>query len=193
MPVPKPSLPRPRGRWVASLALLIAAAVVVVVVVSNSSPSRAGTGAGTTATGAATIQRRNLVATDTESGTLSYANTQTVYNRLSGTITWVPQVGRVVRAGQTLFDVDNKPVLLMNGSTPAYRELSATDVSGPDVYELNKNLVDLGYNPDGIVIDDKWQYATTAGIDRLQYDLGETETGKLTLGQVVFLPGPQMI
>jgi hypothetical protein len=81
----------------------------------------------------------------------------------------------------------------MNGSTPAYRNLSATDLTGPDVYELNKNLVDLGYDPDGIIVDDTWQTATTAGIDALQYHLGETETGSLTLGQVVFLPGQQMI
>jgi hypothetical protein len=189
----KPRLPRHRGRWVASLALLAVAAVVVVIVVSNNKPSTGGSVAGTTATGAATVQRRNLVATDTESGTLSYAGSQTVYNRLSGTITWVPAVGRVIHAGQTLFDVDNKPVMLMDGATPAYRELSSTDVSGPDVYELNKNLVDLGYDPDGIVVDDEWQDATTAGIDELQYRLGATETGSLTLGQVVFLPGPQMV
>ncbi len=193
MTMPKPKFPRPRGRWVAVLALLAAAAVVVVIVVSNNKPANSGSGAGTTATGAATVQRRNLIATDTESGTLSYANSQTVYNRLSGTITWVPQVGAVIKPGQTLFDVDNKPVLLMDGSTPAYRNLTATDVSGPDVYELNKNLVKLGYDPDPIVVDDEWQAATTAGIERMQYDHGETETGKLTLGQVVFLPGPQMI
>src|SRR5579875_319392 len=193
MPLPKPHLPRNRGRWAAMIALLVAAAVVVAIVASNNSTPAHNTSAGTTATGAATVQRRNLVATDTESGTLSYANQQTVYNRLSGTITWVPQVGRVIRAGHTLFMVNNKPVLLMSGSTPAYRSLTASDVSGPDVYELNRNLVDLGYDPDGIVIDDEWQSATTAGIDRLQYDLGETETGKLSLGQVVFLPGPQMI
>ena len=193
MALPKPRLPRPRGRWIAVLALLAAAAVVVVVVVSNKKPADSGTAAGTTATGAATVQRRNLVATDTESGTLSYANSQTVYNRLSGTITWVPQVGQVIHPGHTLFEVDNKPVLLMNGSTPAYRALTSSDISGPDVYELNKNLVDLGYDPDGIVVDDEWQAATTAGIERMQYDLGQTETGALTLGQVVFLPGPQMI
>jgi len=193
MQIPKPRLPRRRGRPLAILALLIAAAVVVVIVVSNNGPSKNNTGAGTTATGAATVQRRNLVATDTESGTLSYANAQTVYNRLSGTITWAPQIGAIIKPGQTLFDVDNKPVLLMNGSTPAYRNLDASDLTGPDVYELNKNLVDLGYDPDGIVVDDTWQTATTAGIDALQYHLGETETGSLTLGQVVFLPGQQMI
>ena len=67
------------------------------IVDSNSKPARGGNAAGTTATGAATVQRRNLVATDTESGTLSYANAQTVYNRLSGTITWVPPVGQVIK------------------------------------------------------------------------------------------------
>jgi Putative peptidoglycan binding domain len=193
MTMPKPRLHRPRGRWLAIVALIAAAAVVVAIVVSNQKPANSGNTAGTTATGAATVQRRNLVATDTESGTLSYADSQTVYNRLSGTITWVPQVGHVVHAGQTLFAVDNKPVLLMNGSTPAYRDLTSTDISGPDVYELNKDLVDLGYDPDPIVVDDEWQSATTAGIDDMQYRHGETQTGKLTLGQVVFLPGPQMI
>ena len=194
MSIPKPHLPRNRGRWLATLALVAVAAVVVAVVVSNNNnnPSH-GTGAGTTATGAATVQRRNLVATDTESGTLSYADQQTVYNRLSGTITWVPAVGKVIRAGHALFTVDNKPVLLMNGSTPAYRNLTASDVSGPDVYELNRNLVELGYNPDGIVVDDEWQSATTAGVEALQLHLGDTQNGTLTLGQVVFLPGPQMI
>ena len=194
MPIPKPRLPRNRGRWGATLALFIAIAVVVAIVVSNNNAPSHNNAAGTTATGAATVQRRNLVATDTESGTLSYANQQTVYNRLSGTITWVPAVGKVIRAGHALFTVDNKPVLLMNGSTPAYRNLTASDISGPDVYELNRNLVALGYNPDGrIVVDDDWQSATTAGVEALQLHLGETQNGTLTLGKVVFLPGPQMI
>ena len=81
----------------------------------------------------------------------------------------------------------------MNGSTPAYRDLTASDISGPDVYELNRNLVELGYNPDGIVVDDEWQAATTAGVEALQYHLDDTQNGTLKLGQVVFLPGPQMI
>src|ERR1700761_4563872 len=123
MPLPKPRLPRRRGRWFASLALLVVAAVVIGIVVSNKGSANDSSTAGTTATGATTVQRRNLVATDTESGTLSYADTQTVYNRLSGTITWVPQVGAVIHPGQTLFAVNNKPILLMNGSTPAYRDL----------------------------------------------------------------------
>jgi hypothetical protein len=133
------------------------------------------------------------VETDTESGTLSYAGQHTVYDRLSGTITWLPRVGRVIKRGQALFRVDNKPVILLYGSTPAYRDLDSSDSSGPDIRELNANLVVLGYNPDGIVVDDTWQSATTAGVDALQKALGETQTGELSLGRVVFLPDKQFI
>ena len=44
-----------------------------------------------------------------------------------------------------------------------------------------------------ITVDDVWQDATTEGVDLLQESLGETETGTLTLGQIVFLPGDQLV
>jgi hypothetical protein len=198
-----PEPPRRRRRRRAALpagaALLIAAGVVAYLVVSNGSAASDnsgganGSGGSTAISGAATVKRRNLIETDTESGTLSYATPQTVYNRLSGTITWLPSVGQVIKPGKPLFDVDNAPVWLMSGSTPAYRDLDSSDSAGPDIYELNAELVSLGMNPDGIVVDDEWQAATTAGVDVLQYAYGETETGSLTLGKVVFLPGPQLV
>jgi hypothetical protein len=81
----------------------------------------------------------------------------------------------------------------MNGTTPAYRTLSSAHTEGADVLELNRNLVALGFNANGIVVDDLWQPATTLGIELLQESLGETATGSLSLGKVVFLPGPQLI
>jgi peptidoglycan hydrolase-like protein with peptidoglycan-binding domain len=139
------------------------------------------------------VQRRDLVATDTESGTLSYAAPQTVYTQLAGVITWLPAVGKVIRPGHALLTINNYPVLLMNGTTPAYRDLKPTDTSGPDVYELNRNLVALGYEPEWITANDLWQPGTTAGIKQLQEHLGETQTGSLALGQIIFLPGQQLI
>jgi hypothetical protein len=186
---------RVRWRFGAGLALLAAVAVVAGVLVSTaSSGSPASSGpAGGTSSGAAAVERRDLVQTDTESGTLSYADPQTVYDRLSGTITWLPGVGQVIKPGQPLFKVDGKPVTLMDGTTPAYRDLSPSDSAGQDILELNRNLVRLGFNPEGIVVDDTWQAATTAGVDVLQAYLGEAETGSLSLGQVVFLPGDQLV
>lgn len=172
--------------------VLVAAAVVVVVIVTRHNTAQAA-GHTPDPAGATTVQRRDLVETDTESGTLSYKNPQTVYDNLSGTITWLPQVGQVVTPGHAFFKVDDQPVLLMNGSTPAYRDLSAADTPGSDIRELNRDLVKLGYERGSIVENGDWQYATTLGVEQLQAAHDMTETGELTLGQVVFLPGPQLV
>lgn len=194
MQTPLPRLTTLRRRLLACLALVVTAGVVVgaVLVTGSPAPTKAA-GATNTPTGAAMVQRRDLVQTDTEAGTLSYADPQTVYDRLSGTVTWLPGVGQVVKPGGVLYRVNGAPVLLMNGTTPAYRSLSAADSDGADVLELNRNLIRLGFNAAGIVADDVWQPGTTLGVDLLQESLGETATGSLSLGRVAFLPGPQLI
>jgi hypothetical protein len=182
-----------RRRIGAALAVVVAIAAVVGVVLAVQSPSATSAGSPSQPSGAATVQRRDLVETDTQSGTLSYASPQTVYNRLSGTVTWLPSVGRVIQPGHPLYKISGAPVILMTGTTPAYRDLSAADNAGPDILELNRNLVELGFNSEGIVVDDVWQAATTAAVQVFQESLGETPTGVLTLGQIVFLPGRQVV
>jgi len=185
---------RRRRRLGAGLALAVALAVVIGIVSSGGSTSTpAGSRGSGTTPGAAVVQRRDLVQTDTESGTLSYSDPQTVYNRLNGTITWLPSVGQEIKPGQALYKVGGEPVILMDGTTPAYRDLTPSDSAGADVLQLNRNLVALGFNPSGITIDDTWQAATTAAVGVFQESLGETPTGSLSLGQVVFLPGDQLI
>ncbi|HJS95385.1 MAG TPA: peptidoglycan-binding domain-containing protein, partial [Solirubrobacteraceae bacterium] len=182
------------NRLAATLGLVIAIAVVIAIVLGTRSPNAAGDhGSRGQTSGSTTVQRRDLVQTDTESGTLSYADPRTVYDGLTGTITWLPAVGQVIKPGQALYRVGGVPVILMNGSTPAYRDLNSSDSDGPDILELNRNLVALGFNPDGIVVDDVWQAATTAGVELFQESLGETETGELKLGNVVFLPHARVI
>ncbi|MBV9007452.1 MAG: hypothetical protein JO181_22480 [Solirubrobacterales bacterium] len=185
---------RSRRRLVGGLAALIAVVIAIASILAinlggSSHPAKA---AGTAA-GAATVTRRDLVSTDTESGTVSYANPQTVYDRLTGTITWLPVTGQVVKPGQALFDVNGQPVVLFDGTFPAYRDLGPGVTDGPDVLQLNRNLVSLGFADGEITVNDTWQAGTTAAVERWQGSLGETETGTITLGQVVFLPGPQRI
>jgi peptidoglycan hydrolase-like protein with peptidoglycan-binding domain len=184
---------RGRKRAVAALTLMVVAAVVVVTIVAARGGGHKTAGPPRTAAGAATVERRNLVTSEEETGKISYANSSMVANRLLGTLTWVPSVGRVIAAGQRLFDVDNFPVILMNGMTPAYRTLGATDLAGPDVQQLNDNLIHLGFDASEIVDDDEWQPATTAGVELLQQANGEPETGSLALGTVVFLRGVQRV
>lgn len=185
---------RGRERLAAGIALAVGVAIVVIVVTGSGSsgPAKRGDGGGA-ATGSATVERRDLVETDTESGTLSYADPRTVYNRLSGTITWLPSVGRVIKPGEALFRVDGQPVTLMPGSTPAYRDLGPSDAAGNDIEQLNHDLVGLGFTGYGIVIDDQWQAATTSAVEAFQRSAGAAETGTLTLGQIVFMPGDQLI
>ena len=59
--------------------------------------------------------------------------------------------------------------------------------------QLNRNLVEMGFNADGITVDDVWQPGTTLGVELLQESLGDAETGSLQLGQIVFLPGAQLV
>jgi hypothetical protein len=197
--VPRPNLRAISGgvrrkRLLAGLALVVAVCAVIAIVAGTSSPSsRGSSGAAGTASGAATVQRRDLVETDTESGTLSYSDPQTVYDRSDGTITWLPSVGQVIKPGGALYDVDGEPVILMDGSTPAYHALGPDDSDGPDVLALNRNLVALGFDASEITVDDIWQPATTVGVELLQASLGESETGSLALGDVVFLPGDQLV
>ena len=133
------SLTRRVGAVAGATALLAVAIGIVIGVEGPGSSRGAASSSGSSST--ATVQRRDLVATDTESGTLSYADPQTIYNRISGTITQLAPIGSVVQPGQTLYRVDNSPVLLFDGSVPAYRDLSPGVTNGPDVQELNQNLV----------------------------------------------------
>jgi hypothetical protein len=144
--------------------------------------------------GASSVQRRTLVATDTQSGTLGFAHPRTVFGRLSGTITWLPAVGALIKPGQAVYKVDGAPVTLMDGTVPAYRDLSQGVSDGPDIQQLKTNLVALGFDPSHqITINQTYDSATASAVDNWQSSLGETQTGSVTLGHVVFLPGPQRI
>ena len=99
----------------------------------------------------------------------------------------------MVRQGQVLYAVSGDPVALLYGTTPAYRDLAEGD-TGPDVTELNTDLVTLGYlTAADLGARSGWDYysaETAYGVELLQDHLGVTQTGSLDLGQAVFLPGP---
>jgi hypothetical protein len=136
-------------------------------------------------TGLATVARRSLSETTPVSGTLGYAGAYTVLGGLSGKLTALPAVGRVIRNGQVLYRVDDAPVVLLYGATPAYRAL-AEGAAGKDVWQLNRDLAALGYADPAP--SDRFGWATKVGVERLQARLGVLQTGVLALGQVVFLP-----
>ncbi len=187
---------RRRRRWVvlATVVVLILAGVLVAVSGALDSGSKGGSAGTEEATSLATVQRRTLSTQTQFTGTLGYAGSYTVLGQAHGTVTWLPGPGQIIDNGQVLYRVDTYPVVLLYGPVPAYRTLAAgataADVTGPDVAQVNHDLVALGYVPKSDVDRawDEFSWATKVGVEKLQKHLGVEQTGKLELGDVVFLP-----
>ena len=142
----------------------------------------------------ALVTRRDLSAVMPVSATLGYAGSWTVTGRGGGTLTWLPPAGRVIGPGQVLYRVDNgSPVVLLRGRVPDWRAMSS-GITGQDVSQLNHDLVALGDAGRAEVAAAGWDYfswATAEGVQRLEGHLGVSfPPGSLSLGQVVFEPGP---
>jgi peptidoglycan hydrolase-like protein with peptidoglycan-binding domain len=150
--------------------------------------TKAATPAAPTAT--ATVQRQDLSGQTKVDGTLGYAGSASVQSPLSGRITWLPTVGRVIHRGGTLLAVNNQPVQLFYGPKPAWRDLSVGVDDGPDIRQLEQNLVALGYDPDhDITVDDHYSWATKAAVKRWQKARGLDQTGVFTTAMpAVYLP-----
>jgi peptidoglycan hydrolase-like protein with peptidoglycan-binding domain len=187
---------RRRLRWLAAATLALAVGAVLAVVLLSSgagarheSPTGVPTGDITAA-----VTRRTLSESSTVNGTLGYGTALELYDRLGGTFTWLPSVGAVIGRGGTLWRIDDAPVVLMYGAVPAYRTLKQGVSDGPDVTELNENLIDLGYDPYGAIGDEEsFGEATTAAVKRWQKAEGLRETGEVELGRVVFAPSARRL
>jgi peptidoglycan hydrolase-like protein with peptidoglycan-binding domain len=141
------------------------------------------------ATALAAVKQQDLSSRVNVSGTLGYAGRYTVASHAQGTITALPAVGQVISQGQMLVEVNGEPVVLLYGAKPIYRSLAARD-TGPDVAALNANLVALGYATSDQLdaASDTFSSATAAALEAFQSSLGVDQTGRLPLGQAVFLP-----
>lgn len=195
--------PGHRGRrWIAAAGL---AAVAAAGLAAGITGTRTGGGAGgggvsdnAYPTSTATVTRQSLSSEIPVTATLGYAGSYTVINQASGVLTRLPPAGEVISQGQVLYEASGRPVVLLYGSTPAYRSLSAgtsNAVTGPVVRELNADLVAMGYASSSEIPagSDVFSSSTTAGVEKLQTALGVTANGTLSLGEAVFLPGAARI
>jgi hypothetical protein len=140
------------------------------------------------------VVRTDLVTTVLTEGALGYAPSEPVINQVVGTFTALPAPGTMVGPGQVLYRVDDLPIVLMAGAVPAWRPFARGMTDGPDVAELESNLIALGdaaglfSSPgehfDGLVAD---------AVKRWQTVNGYPANGQIGLGQVVFLPNPILV
>jgi hypothetical protein len=115
-----------------------------------------------------------------------------VVNQLAGTYTSLLPPATVAQPGQVLYRVDNEPAVLMSGAVPAWRPFTPGMSDGPDVDQLETNLIALG-DARGLLVTPGAHYgpAAVAAVERWQSALGDSvPTGSVDLGAVVFSPGP---
>jgi hypothetical protein len=140
------------------------------------------------------IVRTNLSTSILTEGTLGYAPTNPIVNLIAGTYTSVPTPGTTIEAGQVLYRVDNEPVVLMSGVIPAWRTFALGMTDGPDVAELETNLITLG-DARGLFSEPSEHFSslTATAIGRWQVANGYPSNGQVPLGQIVFESGPVLV
>jgi peptidoglycan hydrolase-like protein with peptidoglycan-binding domain len=176
-----------RGALPAALVAAAAAGAVAAVAIRGGQAAPAAPAPPRLATAAVT--RTDLVTTALTGATLGYAAARPVVNMTDGIYTWLPRPGAVIGPRSVLYRVDDAPVTLMAGATPAWRpfELGMTD--GPDVRQLQANLIAARF-ADGLFTRPTGQYdlLTADAVERWQAASGLPATGWIPLGQVIFQP-----
>lgn len=174
---------------VGGVVALAAGTALALAASSNDRPEgRAGTGV---PLATVAVERRDLIEQETFDGTLRYSNSRTVANQLVGTITSMAREGAKLSRGDALWEVDERPVSLLYGATPAYRTLELGVPDGDDIRQLERNLVALGHDTyDSVTVDRHFDWATVRAIKRWETELAVERDGVIDFGEVVFQPGP---
>ena len=134
----------------------------------------------------ATVTKGTLVDRQSVDGTLAHGDPTSITTRGSGTVTQMPAEGTMIGRGKALYHLDNKPIILLYGSLPAYRTLKS-GVKGADVEQFETNLWALGYR--GFTVDSTYSSATAAVVKGWQEHLGITKTGAVETSQIMYAPG----
>jgi peptidoglycan hydrolase-like protein with peptidoglycan-binding domain len=171
--------------WTAVATVLVAGSVAFAVVGLRSRPAAPQQPAQLLST--ATVERADLVETQTIDGEIGYGPATPLPATLSGTTTWLPAAGATIGRDDWLYALDTRAVILLIGSLPAWRDLEP-GVEGPDVRQLEENLRALGY--EGFTVDKRYTARTAEAVEDWQQKHALVQTGEIELGRVVFWPSP---
>lgn len=126
---------------------------------------------------------RGTLATSTKlTGRISYGD-PIALPASAGMLTGLPEAGMEIGRGATVYENEGRPVTLMVGARPFWRELSVGS-EGEDVRQLQQNLADMGYYD--YYVGDKYDWYTEQAVKAWQKDLGVEKTG-------VFLPSDVVV
>ncbi len=144
------------------------------------------------AVASAPVEQRDLAEQVEWAGTLGFGNTLAV-NGTDGIVTAAATLGTELAQGDVLLEIDNAPMVVFYGDRPMWRPLAEGD-EGPDVFQLESNLVALGYDEEHTVdVDETFTASTEAMVERWQEDLSREITGTVDVDDVVIVTGPALV
>jgi peptidoglycan hydrolase-like protein with peptidoglycan-binding domain len=173
---------------------LLATAILAVVVAGFWSTRRMTASppdgaAGTVNLTTATVVRTDLRTTRQYYGSIGFgAPTELVAASTGRAYTWLPAPGTVIRADESLYEVDGRAVPVLPGARPMWRTLQP-GVRGADVAQLNTALTRLGYAP-AVAGSNVYSWRTKAAVRHWQRAHHVSRTGIVELGQLVFARTP---
>jgi peptidoglycan hydrolase-like protein with peptidoglycan-binding domain len=187
----RPPRSRRRFAWRAAVGIVVVAAGGVAAGIAlqrnGNSPAAA---AQAVATSTDTVTRTSLSTVDQVSGTLKYTGSYTLSGGLTGTLTRLAAEGATLKRGDVIAEVDGRPVFLMYGDRPAWRGFQAGMSDGPDVAQLDQNLIALGYATAAqLTPSNHYSAYDIAAVERWQTAMGLTADGTIPAGQLQFLSG----
>ncbi len=121
-----------------------------------------------------------------------------------GIVTAAPEAGQELRPGDAAVHIDDRPVMLAQGTQPLYRELRLVGASerdeaneklgrqsGDDVTQLQTFLLGQGHDDDDrLEVDGEFGLSTQRAVKDWQRAIGRPATGRVDRSQLVFVDGP---
>ncbi|MGW7209331.1 peptidoglycan-binding protein [Streptomyces sp. NPDC054837] len=118
--------PRRRTALIASVGAVVVTVVAVVGALGLGGGEEEGPGTPSRAGSVVPVTRATLTERTRVDGRLGYGTEIPLPVRATGTVTWLPEQGATVRRGGALLRVDDRPVVLLYGRLPMYRDLGLT-------------------------------------------------------------------
>ena len=131
------------------------------------------------------IKKGDLEKKEEYNGTLRQTDSKVLNSPMSGVVTYVPKEGTVINFGEVLFAIDNKPVILLEGATPFYRTLDLNSNPGPDILQLEEELIYLGYAAEDFVPDETFDETTSNMLNTLYVDYKIDTKSEITSAEQV--------
>ena len=139
------------------------------------------------------VERGDLTSTSEFTGELGFGDAWPLSLTIDGIVTGARPLGAVVGFGESLIEVDNRRVFLVEGDVPMFRDLELTSprVGGEDVAQLQRFLISQGFDRDGTLeADGVFDSDTRRAVIDWQEATWQLKTGRVTRADMVFNPEP---